>query len=434
MKSKRVLITVYYLDFARYWVSIAQYLQERMPGLHIEFLCFFPSAYHYLQKKGFKSIRVYKEVLSHDSGADERDVHYYDYIKKVRPSLFKGGRLRSLIVSESISLRRLVESSLINVDLVISSGDSRPQTKILLDVIKDRGIKTLFFEQGPFGTTLLDPVGVNANVSFRPSFDSRFRMPLGQLSSMKKGKPFFDELSLLERFSCYWDLVYQMTPRSLISFFPIYTQTGDNFFVRLSKRLRYLNFTSSPTALPSKFILVALQVPNDAQMTEHSHLYSQFSDMLIDIIDATPEEYSIVVREHPMYRGRYSKDLYKQIDGQRVILDSDTQLIDQIDNACVVVVNNSMTGLDAISLGRNVVVLGDAYYKYEEICFPVFKKEQLVDQLRRAINEPFPLEKAETFFGELVQNYLISGHFQDKVISNIKEVSLKVFDMLSQNR
>ena len=51
--------------------------------------------------------------------------------------------------------------------VVIISGEDRLASCVLKNLCKKHNIKTLFFEQGPFSTTILDDNGVNANFSAR---------------------------------------------------------------------------------------------------------------------------------------------------------------------------------------------------------------------------------------------------------------------------
>ena len=57
-------------------------------------------------------------------------------------------------------------------DFLISSGDSRVLPSCLIHIARSYGVKIIYFEQGPFGTSIFDAIGVNANVSFQPKKNS----------------------------------------------------------------------------------------------------------------------------------------------------------------------------------------------------------------------------------------------------------------------
>src|SRR5690606_14799120 len=70
------------------------------------------------------------------------------------------------------------------------------------------------------------------------------------------------------------------------------------------------------------------------------------------------------VREHPLYRRRYSAEMYKLLSSNDRVALSDSDLSEDLADASVVVTVNSMTGLDAYIRKIPVILLGNAFYDH----------------------------------------------------------------------
>ena len=159
-------------------------------------------------------------------------------------------------------------------------------------------------------------------------------------------------------------------------------------------------------------------------MILNSKLYKDIFDLVFDVIKSMPKNLDLVIREHPLYVGRYDSRIYELINqSKNVTMDNATDLNKQIDNAKSIIVNNSTTGMDALIRGKSVVVLGDAYYKWGEICFPVYSKFELKEQIKKASEEKINYKYVNLFLEQFYNNYLLPGHFQDESIESDAVVS-----------
>ncbi|ELA8131506.1 TPA: hypothetical protein ACN33P_002655 [Vibrio parahaemolyticus] len=413
---KKILFTSYYYDFSRFFSKIADALMEMEDvTLNVEFVSFYPSAQYYINKKTkYISNPLYK--IRRGSNKKEPNYHeIYNYSLIVNPELNK---YLDEIENEAASIKEFWEEKLKGVDLIVSSGDTRPQTVIMLEVAKSYNIKVVFFEQGPFGTTVLDTNGVNGNSSFNSSYSLINDDILSIITNKRKHEKYIKELTLLDRGFKYIDLLYMMPPLFFKKYFPIYTQTGDSFFVRLknkiSSRKNKRDIEINLDAFEN-IALLALQVPYDAQMIYHSPNYKTQEEMFFSVLDNLPEGVTLIVREHPLFKGRYNKDLYDAIseNSDRVIIDNSNSLDNQLSKSAVVIVNNSMTGLDALLKRKSVIVLGDAWYGDENIVYLLNNKSQLKDIIISALNNPKDQKNLLYFLTELYEDYLFKCHFQD---------------------
>ncbi|MEN8636600.1 hypothetical protein ABFV74_12915 [Pseudoalteromonas distincta] len=418
---KKILITVYYYDFARYFDVIAQQLKSRI-NCDISFVCYYPSSYYYLKKySNWDTDALYEKAQGKSKTTVDKSFHY-EYTLKCRSEL---SGLKKKISNEANCINEYWESKLTGYDLIISSGDSRPQTTIMLELAKEKNISVLYFEQGPFRTTILDESGVNSNITFRPDFSQETNLNMLEILNKKPLKnKFFSKITKQDKLNCYKDLLFSITPNLLMSYYPIYTQTGDSLFGRVKKKLLSKKSNNKSYKLPSNYSLLALQVPSDAQMILNSKLYKDIFDLVFDVIKSMPKNLDLVIREHPLYIGRYDSRIYELINqSKNVTIDNATDLNKQIDNAKSIIVNNSTTGMDSLIRGKSVVVLGDAYYKWGEICFPVYSKYELKEQIKKASEEKINYKYVNLFLEQFYNNYLLPGHFQDESIESDAVVS-----------
>ena len=189
----------------------------------------------------------------------------------------------------------------------------------------------------------------------------------------------------------------------------------------------YLNKTKAIQlqAFSEKYILLILQVPFDVNMVLHSPNFNSHLEIVNYVYKSLPKGHSLVIREHPLYKSKYEKEIYHLIrDNSNVYIDVNSKLEDVINNSSIVVVNNSTVGIESIAKFKKTIVLGDCYYDRDEICFK-FKNDlpQLFnDVLSSELNEKHIIE----FLHNFCFKFLIEGHFRDeeikkttKTISNV---------------
>ncbi len=445
----KVIFTVYYSDFARYFAYLDHCLDKLVPEKKESlFVCFYPSAYWYLKIRGYNAVLlsqlIEKKIVKNAhkkpllSGSDE-----YNLLKKLthyQAVVLNDSALRDKLSFEAKwivkAFHGLLESQ--SYDVMVSSGDTRLQTLAAIDVAKKKGLQVWFFEQGALGTTLFDTQGVNANASFRgrvgDCHDYNALTLTNYLRAWKKNqqKSFDADFTIVDHFMNKLDLLYLYPCSWARGFMPLFMQSGDSFSQFFLSKIRAKRKTKINNKLPCKYIAFPLQMPNDAQVVYHSPLYNNFTEMLSDIIEALPDGLDLMVREHPNYIGRYNGSLYQLIEqDKRVHLNNDINLNDFLSGAEVVVVNNSTVGVEAIAMGKNVVLLGDAYYESDEVFFKVKSKDEIQFRLAEAVEKEVSVEARGRYLYDLIFNRLIPGHFRDYYMSGGEKIARAIDKRLS---
>ena len=290
-----------------------------------------------------------------------------------------------------------------NIKYVYLSGDSRLIIKSAEYAAKLNSCTLIYFEQGPFGTTILDTKGVNTNCSFR---SVNYPEDLSRIVINKSKKVTWTK----------------------------YFRALDVLFYNILKYKSTYLFNDLPSFLTKKtkniitqkkfFILLILQVPKDANMILHSPNFLNHFDILKWTFKNLPLGIDLVVREHPNFIGSYEKELYDFIKTNDNIISLDSSdLKTSINNSIIVVVNNSTVGIEAIFQNKKLVVLGDCYYDKIKCVFKFENKNSNI--LKTAINSKTDNKTGISFVNYLMKNELIGFHFRDKHLNVSDEILLR---------
>ncbi len=438
-RTLKVLYSAFYWDSVRYFHYLEKCLVSAFGG-RIEFtrLCFYPSAMRYCREHGLAALYVPLASAGPSRGIPVRattDVptsleddacRYHARLLHANGEL--GRKLRQEADGIAAFYRQMFTET--TFDLVLSSGDTRMQAELLVGIAREFGLVTRYFEQGPFGTTLFDVDGVNAQatlVQCRPA-------PIDPVAALRehmedyygrRREKFSGALSSLDKAWVYVDLLMQTgaVPRCAVA--PLYLRSGQSLWSfirgRLSTRVRSQKATRNPV---KPYVALMLQMPQDANFVYFSPHYDSFEDIVEDVQAAVPKTHEIVVREHPLMRGQYSRRLYKLVrSSTRTILDNATPLPNQIDGADLVIVNNSTAGLDALARYRRVLTLGDSYYNTRTPVFNLTSRADLKRLVAEALNATVDRAAIDTALADLVLTRFFPGHFQDRIHTGGEEIA-----------
>lgn len=398
---KNIISIGYYSDFSRFFNIIKNGLNEIVDCNWVNF-SIYPSGYLYDFVHNNKRVFLNRAIVNSD---------FYDIDKKSLDWICEYHDESSKLRKEALKYLSYYDGYLKNnaVDLIILSGDSRMPIRAMMYIAKIYKIKVIFFEQGPLNTTILDSDGVNANCSFRHNDKVSYNVePYLEAKNIKVKKwNGYKKYRII-------DLVYQFLSSTALS----------NSY-KLAKQPKIeidLNKVSN-----KKTILLILQVPEDANMICHSPYFSDHLSIVSQVFKAIPQDYQLIIREHPLYIGKYEKELYKYIALNQIKIDSKTNLKEAIDLAELVIVNNSTVGLEAITQQKKILVLGDSYYdnplfvnKYNGVDLQSHIEKALTsnDLTIRALNRIYYLFECE----------FIQGHFRDFEINRFKYITKKVLN------
>lgn len=385
---KKVLTVSFYADFSRFF-----HLCEKSLSIKASFknLCLYPSAYIYSKMHGqdaeylpasirkigtIKVVEVSESDLEYVCGYYDKPENYFE-VAKMYINYFE---------------MYLIENKF---DLIILSGDSRLAIRALKIVASRSETPLLYFEQGPYGTTILDPEGVNANCSFRSS-----KLTLKN-SDLKN--------EIINSTSKKWlgYKKYRVIDYILYKFGFSYPEQ-DNLE---TKKKNTLSLEVGKVQLPC--IVLILQVPLDANMKCHSPHFSNHFEIISEVYMNLPSGYRLIVREHPLHKGYYESDLYEFINDNKIYLSRKESLNELIEMSDLVVINNSTVGVEALILEKPILVLGDSYYdndffihKYDGVDLKVSLLAALANNKcsQEIINERLNYLFAECFIPEHFRN------------------------------
>lgn len=433
-----ILVIGYYDDFARFFLKIKRELGKSNDSVNFIYFSLFLSGCFYFwmrfNQASWCSMIIWLKALFRKSlytkhlnkSSVYKDFHI-DHLIRYH-IICNGEKERNRLRLHAMSSIDYWEKRLdkIKPGILLLSGDSRMTIEILDNFGKRRNIKTWYFEQGPFGTTILDPEGVNANASIRnecysTSLDSLEDTDLKTKAFLKREKGI-----KYKRFPGYRAMDYALqiigTPINMVppDIFVASESTSKSKFYDIEN---YIN----PNSDTKNVILLILQVPVDINMVYHSPNYSNHYSILKDVYKNLPKNTKLIVREHPLFKGRYEDELYIFAKENEIEIDNKTELYQQMNEATVVVVNNSTVGIEAISIGKSVVSLGKSYYDNANICLKV--DISLGDTLERALEWTPTHKNVQGFLSGFLFESLIDGHFRDKDLKAATKVAYKILNV-----
>jgi capsular polysaccharide export protein len=446
----KILTTTFFKDFARYFNYLEDSLLNEDKNIEFFNISIYPCANYYWLKKGKHSIllpeivsrmtiRNINEILDKDNykNINLDEIIHFNYKSQLMYSFDNKNKLKIQAIKYIEYFDKLFSNT--DFDIFISSGDSRMLIEISVLFAKRYGVKVFYFEQGPFGTTMIDEKGVNCNISFMDIKSLPTNIDKDKLSNFinnyknnKKEKywkyekkTFFDKFYDLKTF--YW-----MYPCKIFtSLVPCDVQMGSSLIQNLlpiiKKKLINNKNTIINEQIPDNAITFIMQVPVDAQLIDNSPLYKDFYTMLVDIHISIPKDYALVIREHPNYLGKYDEEIYKYISNHKNIqILNNISLHDTIENSELIILNNSTVGIEALTYYKTVLTLGNAYYNRKDITYNLTPKDNLSELIKDALSSPIKESDIDVFLYNFIFDYLFDGHFQDYELANASNIIYKI--------
>lgn len=415
---KKVLFVGFYDDYARFYSSVSNELAHLI-DIESTFWYFNLSGYLYgkVHKQNCHLINIKSSINKHDSISTEID--YDSYLKYNSSCEVLTPILEEKLIRKASNYYSYISSVFESqkFDLIVMPGDCRMLERIIIDLAKINSIETVYFEQGPYGTTIIDGQGVNSYCSFRSDFNISNDSCSKKFSKPKKNKKFRR------------NPIYRGLDKIIDKSFRLHERYPyENREYSLNKVISVKEYEEiKEVSKDCEYILLILQVPHDANFTHHNPNFSSHFEMLRTIHSNKPVKSKVLVREHPLYKMRYEKELYDFIScSDDVFLDKSTLVEDTFKKAEIVVVNNSTSGLDALSHYKKVIVLGDSYYDQAPCVFKVESLNNLDCFIENVINSKIDYELVDRYLNSLVYNYLLPGHYRDDALTVSKLVAKKL--------
>lgn len=441
----KILCIGYYDKFSRFFLGIEKELKTHYTSIQFSILSLFFSGFFYAGLRGkssswltqkalfkvFNNKRKYNRIL--ESGAVYKNLNLNELINyhfKLNPKTSRKKLLLQAVAYIDIIDEKLREDP----DFLMLIGDLRLPVEIARRLAEQYHIKTFFIEQGPFKTTIFDEKGVNANHSirgFQPAHNQniptkKWKKPGSTSPQPKKysRSPFYRGMDYALEFLLQKTPVYPPDLKMNQALFSRFT-----FSDAVQKNIEFL---PKKTHAKSIFLLVC-QVPFDVNMTHHSPHFSNHFEILKAVYENLPENALLVVREHPIYRGKYSTAFYDFIIENQIQVDFQKSAAPVMKAADVVVVNNSTVGLEAISQYKKTLVMGDAYYDSSDLCLKLDERENLKRLLKQSLEFKVNPEKVNSFMQEFTENHLLEGFITDKHLKSPKAIAEKLIKLHAKN-
>ncbi len=440
----KIIAIGYYDDYARFFASIKKELKSQNNSVQFKYLTINLSGFLYWLFKEFElsTLLPYKawfKVLKNRR----------EYEKKILTEYYKNINLNKIInfdkklnklKVEDIKLLKLQACAYIDIvndlflkykpDRLILSDDSRLVIEVIDIIAKQNNIKTYYFEQGPFGTTIFDEKGVNANASIRDvnlsndyegyncKLEKVCKFFIRTKSKKSKRNPLYRSIDYVFNF------LFNKTPLNPID---LKKRTNKKSTYIIYKKLKTTSKFNNRLFQKDNNILLILQVPNDVNLVNHSPLFNNHFDIVDTVYKSLPKNYNLIVREHPLYKSKYEKKLYEIIlNNKNIYLDIDSNLSDTIKRSSLVVVNNSTVGVESIARFKSTIVLGDSYYDIDKICFKLKHKMELRGLIKIALNKKKDNKLIVDYLYKMCFHYLIDGHFRDDKLKSPRFIARKI--------
>lgn len=416
IQSKKILFVGFFDDFARFYHGVADELDfdcyfvfQNLSGFLYSILRKFSATYLF-----FSPAQLFSKKITNAEPMLGNDEIMYILEYGQIDSKFRRFILRKLYYFWYQKLLRL------DINTILIAGDSRPISRLFKVIGQHQGSKIHYFEQGPKNTTILDDVGVNSNSSFRERDRSSYFF---QGKYTPGYQPSYSRNPIYRSIDYFFDLVFV----SII--FPIFAEKNLQIWFRTiiaKKKIKKYHFEKYDYS--KSYVLLILQVPEDANMVMHSHNFSSFYDMVYAVHAVLPSSLSLLIREHPLYKYGYESRLYSLIQSEpNIFLDSQTSLEKQITQASLVVVNNSTVGFEAILLKSRLLVLGDSYYDQYKFLKKLSHANKLGAEMQDALVLEIDHNESDSYIAWSFSKNFIKGHFRNKDITSLcKRIASKL--------
>ena len=176
--------------------------------------------------------------------------------------------------------------------------------------------------------------------------------------------------------------------------------------------------------IENNILLFALNVPTDSQILVRTSYYSDFMALISIVANCLPENYTLVIREHPAYPGMLNRKelslLLKKYKNVKFVSEK-YSFFQMINKSKSVLIINNTSYFESILLGKPVIALGKGLFSGQNIVNEVNSFDKLYDTI---VNPTIKPNK------ELLSNVLTSVYketypnYEDK--SNKTKIDLTI--------
>ena len=416
LKNKQYLFIPLAMNQTLFYEKVAENLVRQ--GLQVSFICFHERSHHYLKDRGYKCYNPYRAVDYPTWNADST-VEFEKLVQKyTMPSFYH------LLTHEQVAY-----------------GIPDQKEAILKYIWTIKNLENIF--EGHFkntSTVVIQELGGFASVisgyyvARHYGFDHYFIEPsffkgryfliknsFGPVSVVQPDSEIQDEVQqIIQKVQQTGEIVIPFKDRAhylnlfdkvfnLYNFKRFYQKLADKYIhgyfeefryiFRFSRRhlMAFINkkklapYYQSESTLDEKFIYFPLHVPLDVAITFRSPVFKDQLNLIDLICRSCPLGYKVVFKEHPAMVGVIPADgviaLLKKYNHLRV-LHPTINNYKVLRAASSIVTVNSKSGAEAVTLGKPVIVLGDAFYTKSPLVHEERDLSKLSEVIAQSLQKP----------------------------------------------
>ena len=217
-------------------------------------------------------------------------------------------------------------------------------------------------------------------------------------------------------------------PRAATFYLPYADQAAPyKGFERIPDVKTKRSYNGYDQALPEQFIFVPLQINYDTQMILHGGRLSTVEDFFRNILAAARQKphMSFIVKEHPLSKDYLDRRFKKSLP-TNVQFRNELQTYTLLRRSTAVIMVNSTMGVEALLLGKKIIVAGEACYDIEGLVLNGKSYSNLLQALDAVeqwqINNPL----RRGFLHYLEHHYLVSKTPSESFDQRLEEAVMEL--------
>ena len=281
-----------------------------------------------------------------------------------------------------------------NYNIVAAWCPVKPKRRIIFEAALFCKKALLYFEDSPIpGFIICDHIGINAGLS------------------VKRNMEFLKDFEENESRKCDYKL----------------EELFENIHQRKSLRKNSKPIENNAIKYKKNTIYCPLQVQDDTQIVRYGSWIKSIEHFIDSIYEASrylPENWQLIIREHPSSSISFSKKLATLSD-DTFLIDNSTDSIEIVKRSKALVTINSSVGFHALLKNKPVIVCGDAFWGFSPITYLANNKEELIEKFSN-INSLKPDSYSINAYVKFILNHKFIPTNYDKDSYNINTEGLTI--------
>ncbi len=187
----------------------------------------------------------------------------------------------------------------------------------------------------------------------------------------------------------------------------------------------------------NRIIFLPLQIENDSNILFYSPHYSSFLEIIKDIQNVLKDikNTTLIIKPHPENKSRIEEIKSIIIEKSRIVTDINIYSLLAVSD--IVITVNSTVGLEALTLYKPVIVLGQAIYGNKGFTYDLKEKIELSDLIFQALSDAnsgaFNERDFFRFFVYILKNILFNLDFNEDCWNSRNNILKNVIKEMKKN-